>query len=459
MKLKLQLLKLLFSGLLFSVSFSINAQYVGLPFSGTAVQIGAVADTGYKVEMEDFDKTSGSVDGVNEVFTGSGTPAGTGTYYDKSAGNSGPVRTTGDVDTSAAGSGHVISGGQGSEYTLYTIQIMEDGDYSLTFSYKHSASGGKLHQFFLRNATTLVNELTMFNGSLPVSSYGGEVIASGLSLTAGTYVLQSRIVNNGPSYDYVEFKRVVNPDATGGAYNGPHTVDIAGELLVEAEDFDIGSNANGGSSPYGYYDAQVVDNDPLVYRATQKVIQDDGGVISLADCRPGEYTYYTLTIPSGHGGTYSAKVKYKSGGAGKTIQMHLMSDDLIEGDLMFDEVGGATSGYESLVGDETFTLSEGTQVVRLKANNAAPAIDSFSIAVPAIIGTDDIESVDNSVTAYPNPSDSGVFNLSQSSEWEIFSLIGIKVLEGNGSTIDAGNLAKGSYILKIGNTSQIIVIN
>lgn len=440
---------------------AMNAQtYEGLPFSGTAVQIGAAVNTGYKVEMEDFDKTAANVDGVNVTHTTTGTPPLTGTYYDKSAGNSGPVRTTGDVDTSAAGTGNVVSGGQGQEYTLYTIQIMETGDYTINFNYKHSAGGGKSHQLFLRNSSDLTTVSTLYNASLPAANYANTTIVASVNITAGTYVLQSRIVQNGPSYDYVEFIRDYVAPSSGGAYNGPHTVNNAAPLLVEAEDFDIGNNANGGVAPFGYFDDQTADNDPLVYRASQRKIVNDGGVIALNDCRPGEYTYYTLTIPAGHGGTYSASVKYKSGGAGKTMQMHLMSNDLIEGALMYDETGGVTSGYEDLTGDETFTLAEGTQLVRLKANDAAPSIDSFTIATPAIIGVDGVTVEDNSLNAYPNPSADGQFTLNSATSWSVYSALGVKVLEGEGNQVDLSSLVKGMYILKTDDgISQTLLYN
>ena len=479
MKLKLHLLKLLFVGVLFSVSLSVNAQYVGIPYNGVGneLEIGASPDTAYRMELENFDKTAADTDaeGVNAASSTT-PPDDTATYYDDDSVSTGDNDGEGDssyragtsVDIKAGGSGQVITDHSNGEYTLQTVEIMETGNYTVKVNYAHGGSNKEMDLLLLTHAGGVSDDFTtavtiMNNVTIPAtgnSSTYADYTVTDVAITAGTYVVQTKYRDSGPNFDYVEFTRVVNPDATGGAYNGPHTVDIAGVLTVQAEDFDIGSNANGGSSPYGYYDAQIVDNDPEVYRPTQKVIQDDGGVISLADCRPGEYTYYTLTIPVGHGGTYAARVKYKSGGSGKTIQMHLMSDDLIEGDLMFDETGGVTSGYENLIGDETFTLSEGTQVVRLKANNAAPAIDSFSIATLAnIIGLDDIESVDNSLKAYPNPSDSGVFSLKMAADWEIFSLTGVKVLEGNGTSIDAGNLANGSYILKIANTSQIIVIN
>ena len=109
--------KILFLVITLLGAISMNAQYVGKPYPDktTPLQIGAVESTAYRLEMENFDQIDTDINGVNVTHTTSGTPPLTGTYYDKSAGNTGEAPATGrtgsDVDTKLGASGTVLTGG------------------------------------------------------------------------------------------------------------------------------------------------------------------------------------------------------------------------------------------------------------------------------------------------------------------------------------------------------------
>lgn len=50
------------------------------------------------------------------------------------------------------------------------------------------------------------------------------------------------------------------------------------------------------------------------------------------------------------------------------------------------------------------------------------------------------------LSIYPNPSDSGIFKLSKTTEYTVFNMGGIRVAHGNGNTIDLSNEPSGIYI-------------
>ena len=52
---------------------------------------------------------------------------------------------------------------------------------------------------------------------------------------------------------------------------------------------------------------------------------------------------------------------------------------------------------------------------------------------------------------YPNPSKNGVFYLSKTKEWVVFSISGKRLLAGHGQLIDLGDFPKGIYLLKVPN--------
>jgi len=54
----------------------------------------------------------------------------------------------------------------------------------------------------------------------------------------------------------------------------------------------------------------------------------------------------------------------------------------------------------------------------------------------------------NILEVFPNPASNGVFNINVEDEWEVYSSIGARVLEGVGNTVDLSNAPKGVYILR-----------
>ncbi|MFD1616267.1 GEVED domain-containing protein [Gelatiniphilus marinus] len=63
----------------------------------------------------------------------------------------------------------------------------------------------------------------------------------------------------------------------------------------------------------------------------------------------------------------------------------------------------------------------------------------------------------NNFKAYPNPAADGLFNLSIESKWDVYSLLGTKVLEGKGKKVDLSAFAKGTYILRTPFTSKLLI--
>lgn len=64
---------------------------------------------------------------------------------------------------------------------------------------------------------------------------------------------------------------------------------------------------------------------------------------------------------------------------------------------------------------------------------------------------------------YPNPNSSGVFKIKEddytNTSWEVYSILGVKVLEGTGTTINLSGNAKGLYFCKRENITAKLVYN
>ena len=62
------------------------------------------------------------------------------------------------------------------------------------------------------------------------------------------------------------------------------------------------------------------------------------------------------------------------------------------------------------------------------------------------------------VVVYPNPSSSGVFNLLEEKAWEVYSIEGTQLMNGEGSKIDLNTYSKGIYLLKIEGVMNKIIL-
>ncbi|WP_299045985.1 T9SS type A sorting domain-containing protein [uncultured Polaribacter sp.] len=67
----------------------------------------------------------------------------------------------------------------------------------------------------------------------------------------------------------------------------------------------------------------------------------------------------------------------------------------------------------------------------------------------------------NTFTVYPNPSSNGIFTLknNDAKKWEVYDIRGVKVLSGNGKTIDVSSFSNGMYIIKLNNTYKKVLFN
>ena len=94
---------------------------------------------------------------------------------------------------------------------------------------------------------------------------------------------------------------------------------------------------------------------------------------------------------------------------------------------------------------------------------------SGKIALPALsvnkIVIDDPTTSLNNIPAkeklnvYPNPSSDGQFRLSESYDWEVYSLAGTKLFYGRGSSVDLSCSQKGMFLLKADNKISKLIIN
>ncbi|PQJ72627.1 T9SS type A sorting domain-containing protein [Polaribacter butkevichii] len=268
---------------------------------------------------------------------------------------------------------------------------------------------------------------------------------------------------------------------------------------IQLEDFDglqgfpdgFNIGANFSADAFGtYYDKSAGGNGVPgnnaggdvagTYRPTGEVdivdiAYDDGtsGYV-ITGVQGGEYQLITIEVVTS--GTYHLNLNFRSFGANKRYQIakHSIEDLSAPAQTIFNATSAdAADGTLASTNDpddggyifrdshdsQPFVLEAGTYVFRFRTLDGGPNFDyvSFTLDSTDTASVDDAEAKGSSLSAYPNPAIGGVFNLSEESKWEVYNVLGVKMLKGEGTSVDLSQIAKGIYILKTPYTSKTLI--
>jgi hypothetical protein len=244
--------------------------------------------------------------------------------------------------------------------------------------------------------------------------------------------------------------------------------------LIEFEDFDLGANANltvnpTGVAPFGYSDNsagvasgstyRVTDVDIVINSAAQTAPTGNG--LEIGGMTATEYAYYTIQIATS--GSYRLDVTHRVSSA-KNLSVALLNPaDLTAINTPVVTSMPSTLGVYATNPTSAFDICAGTYVLKIAfTGGAGPVYDSFTVSyVGALVGTCNlgVNKLDakSEFKVYPSSSKDGRFNLSDSTKWEVYSISGAKVKQGEGELIDISSAAKGVYILKTDSVTKKII--
>ena len=225
---------------------------------------------------------------------------------------------------------------------------------------------------------------------------------------------------------------------------------------IEIEDYDFGgqgfafSDTTAGNSGGVYRNESGDDVD----------ISVGGSGFVTNELKPNEYTRYTINVTEA--GSYKMLLKYRTfATTSKSIAAYLLPRDLSTSTELFYDRGGSTTigviRYEDENGGVTFgnyqsvefDLEAGVWVLELRIPQGGngPNYDFMTLNKTGNLSVNDINRISD-FKVYPVPSKDGRFNLSKPKTWEVYSLLGQKIIEGNGSLVDISKFSNGIYILK-----------
>lgn len=302
---------------------------------------------------------------------------------------------------------------------------------------------------------------------------------------------------------------------TGGAFNGPHnagTIANPGGDVIYFRDFDSGANENattnpGGIAPFGYSDA------------TAGNTAGNGTTFILNDYRPGtdvdiaapsggltpgvialnsggnEFLYYTVVFAES--GNYHIDVNYGHSNANpRGIKFELLDVlfanppiVLANGSLVKTNSssglpgttsGGSSTQYSNSNGEIInpvtdsptnaandvngttiqFDVAAGTYVIKMTTIQNGPNYVWFKFVRDGnatTLGNSTLEGKANTLKVFPNPATNGQFQINIDTKWDVYSVLGQKVLSGEGKNVNLSTLTKGVYVLKTPFESKMLV--
>lgn len=274
------------------------------------------------------------------------------------------------------------------------------------------------------------------------------------NITEGDYELKLVLTDN-TSRTAETIINITSNDFPTRPYNNIH--DIPG--VIQFEDYDIGGEGlafsdttAGNLNGAGVYRNDVGEDVDIALGGTGYIMT---GLVG------NEYTRYSVNVTET--GNYEMLINYRTlSNASKPFEASILKQRLTSSTELFTAPSGSTtSGIRRITdgtgttvyGDyksDTFPLTEGKWVLELKTppGGAGPSYDYVTINKISALSINDVNSTKENFKIYPVPSKDGLFNLSISSKWKVFSLLGAKIKEGNGSLVDISKYAKGIYILK-----------
>jgi hypothetical protein len=301
------------------------------PFSGTRISL------------------PGTVEAENYDLGGQGVA-----YFDTTAGNSGGVYRTDDVDirrtTDSSGSYNLKSVRAG-EWLAYSVNVASAATYSVALRVASSGGGGTMH--FTVDGANVTGSITLPNtGSWDTWQ---TVTKTGVSLPAGAHLLKLVIDANGSSGSAADINwiRVSTTSAASTPFSG---TPIALPGKIEAENYDKGGEG------IAYHDTTSGNNTGL-YRSDGVDIQtttDTGGGYKVKTAVAGEWLNYSVSVPTA--GTFTMSARVSSSGAGGTF--HIEIDGVNKTGTLTVPNTGAWESWTT-VSKSGIALAAGSHVMRV----------------------------------------------------------------------------------------------
>jgi len=210
---------------------------------------------------------------------------------------------------------------------------------------------------------------------------------------------------------------------------------------IEAENYDLGGEG------FAYHDIDG-NNQGGQYRNDGVDIEMGATGYVVGTTTKNDWMEYTIDVSES--GEYDLRINYSafktSGNARITVSFPDESINFIT-NYILPQTAELTTYKDLSLG--LTNLKKGVHVLRITVADSGFNLDWVKLH-KTISGVESIFA--NGLNIFPNPSNTGIFNLYESQKWQIYTIDGAKILEGEGTKIDLSAYRKGIYIGKAQHT-------
>lgn len=247
---------------------------------------------------------------------------------------------------------------------------------------------------------------------------------------------------------------IIFDNTTSSNSQQPYNNVINVPATFEAENYDIGGQ---GIS----YNDTSTGNSGGAYRVSDDVdIQTNNTIprTNVGWMATGEWLEYSINVLDS--GSYNFEFTYAANGSNARIGAGFPDENInLFSNFALDNPQGWTT-YKTKTKYGT-NLNAGNHILRIRIEGDGFNLDKIRIFKPlnaqkSSVKTKISELENNEFVVYPNPSKSGKFILSKSSDWTVYNTIGLKVLEGKGTQVNLSEFSTGVYLLKANNKTKKI---
>jgi hypothetical protein len=178
------------------------------------------------------------------------------------------------------------------------------------------------------------------------------------------------------------------------------------------------------------------------FGTTNELCQDTGGGDNVGYLDVNDWLNYPINITST--GEYTFDFRLAAPNSGGILSVLL--DDVEIGKVKVD----ATGGWQKW-GNQKFSkiIEAGNHTLKIQVVNGGWNFNYMQIGRSNIVGVFDQIGNQETISVYPNPSETGVYTMNESVKFDVLNLSGTLIFQGEGTKVDLSNYPKGNYLLKI----------
>ncbi|MDW5288125.1 carbohydrate-binding protein [Formosa sp. PL04] len=365
-------------------------------------------------------------------------------YHDINTANSGEVYRTDGVDISEKAIGQfVLTDTENGEWLEYSVYVDKPGIYACDIQYTAATSNSKIGGLFINAKTVLFSNINLTK-TANLTDFETQTIDA-ILLEKGVFKFRLNIEEGGCEIDKIEFKFVSNPPVIQKPY-----LDIVREIpgVVEAEDYDEGDEGlsyhdSDDTNNYGQYRTDGVD--------VGLINTDEYSIVGVVT---GEWVEYTVNVLED--AMYDVDFIYASKIEG-VIGMEFFDESI----MLFNDLDLVTTSdwntYQTIT-KSSVALTKGIHILRINVLARGFNLDKMEFRKTESLSINN-NTFKNTLKVFPVPSFDGQFHLSETCKWQVYSVLGVKISDGESNNVNISNFSKGMYFIKTKYGTRKVLFN